>query len=303
MRTVERDAEEHGTTNSAPGTAGAPRSGSSPAPPCVAALPSLRHLGKVLDERVELVRLEPLPEVLGMMSPWNPGAISVFGSMMISLMNALSLPLRTLSRSGPRPPACPRPRACGRPPQPLARTGSCRPALRTAAGRAAARGRRRLAELLQPRVEVLAAAHVRGLAHGRVAEPAQLGAHHRVVAELRGRHAQLVLIPGTASIFMRKAGTQKSWITSLDWTVNCTGRPAGTYSCAGGDLLAAGALVEEGPRELLADDAHVHRVGLAPSRCRSARRRRTCRARPAGSPGSRSRRSRAACCRGSAGRP
>ncbi len=28
-----------------------------------------------------------------------------------------------------------------------------------------------------------------------------------------------VSMPGTASIFMRKAGTQKSWITSLDWTV------------------------------------------------------------------------------------
>ena len=30
-------------------------------------------------------------------------------------------------------------------------------------------------------------------------------------------------MPGTASIFMRKAGTQKSWMTSLDWTVKFTG--------------------------------------------------------------------------------
>ena len=36
-----------------------------------------------------------------------------------------------------------------------------------------------------------------------------------------------VSIPGTASIFIRKAGTQKSWITSLDWTVKLTGVSAG----------------------------------------------------------------------------
>ena len=29
-------------------------------------------------------------------------------------------------------------------------------------------------------------------------------------------------MPGTASIFSRNAGTQKSWMTSLDWTVNFT---------------------------------------------------------------------------------
>ena len=37
-----------------------------------------------------------------------------------------------------------------------------------------------------------------------------------------------VSIPGTASIFIRKAGTQKSWITSLDWTVKLTGVLAGS---------------------------------------------------------------------------
>ena len=34
-------------------------------------------------------------------------------------------------------------------------------------------------------------------------------------------------MPGTASIFSRNAGTQKSWITSLDWTVNFTWCPTG----------------------------------------------------------------------------
>ena len=37
-----------------------------------------------------------------------------------------------------------------------------------------------------------------------------------------------VLTPGTASIFIRKAGTQKSWITSSDWTVKKTGLSRGT---------------------------------------------------------------------------
>ena len=34
-------------------------------------------------------------------------------------------------------------------------------------------------------------------------------------------------MPGTASFFMRKAGTQKSCSTSLDWSVNLTGRFTG----------------------------------------------------------------------------
>ena len=38
-------------------------------------------------------------------------------------------------------------------------------------------------------------------------------------------------MPGTASIFTRKAGTQKSWMTSFDWTVKLTCWPCGTYSC------------------------------------------------------------------------
>ena len=38
-------------------------------------------------------------------------------------------------------------------------------------------------------------------------------------------------MPGTASFFMRKAGTQKSCSTSLDWTVKSTGRLIGRYSC------------------------------------------------------------------------
>ena len=34
-------------------------------------------------------------------------------------------------------------------------------------------------------------------------------------------------MPGTASIFMRKSGTQKSWMTSLEWMRNFTDRPSG----------------------------------------------------------------------------
>ena len=37
-------------------------------------------------------------------------------------------------------------------------------------------------------------------------------------------------MPGTASFFIRKAGTQKSCSTSLDWSVNLTWRLIGTCS-------------------------------------------------------------------------
>jgi hypothetical protein len=39
-----------------------------------------------------------------------------------------------------------------------------------------------------------------------------------------------VVMPGTASIFIRKSGTQKSWMTSREWRLNFTGCPAGRYS-------------------------------------------------------------------------
>jgi len=42
--------------------------------------------------------------------------------------------------------------------------------------------------------------------------------------------------PGTASFLIRKAGTQKSCSTSLDWIVNSTWRLIGTYSC--GDAIS-----------------------------------------------------------------
>ena len=68
-------------------------------------------------------------------------------------------------------------------------------------------------------------------------------------------------MPGTASFFMRKAGTQKSCSTSLDWSVNLTCRSIGTCSCGEATSLPS-LLVEERPGELLADDAHVERVGV-----------------------------------------
>ena len=82
-------------------------------------------------------------------------------------------------------------------------------------------------------------------------------------------------MPGTASIFMRKAGTQKSCSTSLRLDRELDRLAHRDVELRRGDLLAV-PVVEEGPRELLADDAHVHRVGLRPSRRRSAPRRRRC---------------------------
>ena len=39
-----------------------------------------------------------------------------------------------------------------------------------------------------------------------------------------------VVMPGTASTFSRHSGTQKSWMTSLEWTLNWTGSPTGSTS-------------------------------------------------------------------------
>jgi hypothetical protein len=43
---------------------------------------------------------------------------------------------------------------------------------------------------------------------------------------------------GTASIFSRNAGTQKSWITSSDWTVKLICCPRGHVELRRGELLA-----------------------------------------------------------------
>ncbi len=49
-----------------------------------------------------------------------------------------------------------------------------------------------------------------------VARAAQLGAFGGVDAEPRRRDPQVVVIPGTASIFSEKSGTKKLWITSSE---------------------------------------------------------------------------------------
>ena len=94
-------------------------------------------------------------------------------------------------------------------------------------------------------------------------EPAELGADDGELAGPVGVTRIVVSIPGTASIFCPKFGTQKEWITSTAVIVNRASRPTGSTSSPDVDVLVV--RVHELPRELLADRVHLERPvpGLA----------------------------------------
>jgi hypothetical protein len=144
------------------------------------------------------------------------------GSSIDWRMNALSLPLRTLSRSGPVVPLVPASASVWQPPQPALVVKIC-----LASGFA----------VCPPPPAVAPPGWLCFLSHASKSARLTTCAVWRMTEWPRphssaqttgyspmrfGVARMLVLIPGTASIFMRNAGTQKSWITSRDWTVNFT---------------------------------------------------------------------------------
>ena len=130
----------------------------------------------------------------------------------------------------------------------------------------------------QPRLNLLAAgATCDGRAHrasgrGRTARRTRPG---RCRAR-SGVTRYWVVMPGTASIFMRNAGTQKSWMTSLERTWNSHRLSFGQVELVGVDRLAAGAC---GYSKVHANCWPVTSTTIssasASSRCRAAPRRRS----------------------------
>ena len=125
---------------------------------------------KVFDECVELGLAQRLSrEVVGMSPFWKPFAIKALGSTIDCLMKAASLPLRTLSRSGPDLPVAPASASVWQPAQPLAGEDllagarRVRPPPPAAAAAAAAAGR----SLAEPVVERWAGRRARSRASRR----------------------------------------------------------------------------------------------------------------------------------------
>ena len=102
---------------------------------------------------------------------------------------------------------------------------------------------------------------------------------------------------GTRSRLMRHSGTQKEWRTSSAERCSSSWVPDGTWNSS--ETTPVSGILER-PLVLLRGDVHLHLVRRPRPRCRrgSPRSRRPRRARSPS--GSRSRRSRAWCCRGSA---
>ena len=67
-------------------------------------------------------------------------------------------------------------------------------------------------------------------AHGRVPQPAELGADDLVLADLRRLDHRARRDPLTASCFIRHSGTQNEWITSFEVIMNSIAWSTGTTS-------------------------------------------------------------------------
>ena len=203
----------------------------------------------------------------------KPCATSASGSVIDCLMNASSLPFRTWSRSGPVPPWVPASASVWQPPHAVAPV-SCLPFVKSALASGAApcwppppppppAPPAGALVPAHPGPELVGAHDVRGLAHERVPEPAQLGADDRVAADrvVLRRHAVARRDAGDGVDLHAEVRHPEVVDDVLGVDVELH-RLAGRQVELGAGEAAAALVVVEGPRELLAgdlDDALVAR--------------------------------------------